>query len=281
MQKKTTKWATCSARWARRPASCLPVFIFLALTAACSSKRIPVTLEFVATWKGQPLQCDDADTRLTDLRFFVSDLKLIDSNGNAHVLTMIDDGRWQQANVTMIDLENGTGACLNGNLTTNSSITALADMSDFSGLRFTVGVPFDANHANPLLALPPLDDPAMHWHWRSGYKFLRAGVSTDTDGFWLHLGSAGCEGTVQKITGCRYPNRVVVELPGFSPEADRIDIDLSALFREVDLNDGIRSDCSSGPAETACEGPFVALGLAPDSADLAQPRQQSVFRVRH
>ena len=76
---------------------------------------------------------------------------------------------------------------------------------------------FDLNHDNPLTAEPPLDDPDMHWHWRSGYKFLRAGIRTATDGFWIHAGSAGCEGTVGNITGCRFPNRIDVFLPDFVP----------------------------------------------------------------
>jgi uncharacterized repeat protein (TIGR04052 family) len=280
MKQKTTNWAPHSARWARRPASRFPYLVFLVLTAACSSERIPVTFEFVATWDGRPIQCDTAGTGLTDLRLLVSNLRLTDSTGKEHALAMIDDGRWQQAGVALIDLENGTGNCLNGSLPSNSSIRAVADESDIAGLRFTVGVPFKANHANPLLAQPPLDDAAMHWHWRSGYKFLRAGIRTETDSFWIHLGSTGCEGTVQKITGCRYSNRVDVDLPRFRPRTDRIEIDMSALFRQVDLTDGLRSDCSSGPAETACKGPFAALGLQLDGDDREQPRRQSVFRVR-
>jgi uncharacterized repeat protein (TIGR04052 family) len=241
-----------------------------------------VTLEFLATWNGQPVECGDASTSLTDLRFYVSNIGLLDTNDVEHELELRADSRWQQAGIALIDLENGEGACLNGSAAMNASVSGMVDANNIAGLRFTVGVPFDRNHANPLTAEPPLDDAAMHWHWRSGYKFLRAGITTDAGNFWLHLGSTGCEGTVQNISSCRSPNRVLVEISDFSPGTDQIEIDLSALFLNVDLNNGDRSNCSSGPAETSCAEPFAALGLAL-SEESPQPnsKSQSVFRARH
>ncbi|MDH4055899.1 MAG: metallo-mystery pair system four-Cys motif protein [Gammaproteobacteria bacterium] len=278
MRKTTTSSIVGSGRWAKRQASCFLVFTLC--FAACSSRHVPVNLEFVATWDGQPLQCSESGVRLTDLRFFISSVTLLDSDGNERALELLADGRWQQAGVALVDLENGAADCVNGSLAMNSRVSGITGTDEFSGLRFVVGVPFDLNHANPLTALPPLDDAAMHWHWRSGYKFLRAGVATDGDGFWLHLGSTGCAGTVQNISGCSRPNRVLVELADFSPTTDQIEVDLSALFRDVDLDDGVRSDCSSGPAEVSCAEPFSALGLEFDEkTTVARPPSQSVFRV--
>jgi len=190
------------------------------------------------------------------------------------------DERWQQQGVALIDLENGDGLCVNGTPETNTTLSGMAEVADIQRIRFSIGVPFELNHANPLLADAPLDDSAMHWHWRSGYKFLRAGVTTTSDGFWLHLGSTACEGTVQNISACRSPNRVTVELAGFSPQNNRINIDLSALFDGVDFDDGIASDCSSGPSESACAAPFAALGLVfGEGSD--RPIPSSVFQVAH
>lgn len=264
---------------ARHPPSHFLLVFFLFFSSACSPERIPVRLDFVPTWEGLPLHCGTADTRLTDLRFFVSEVSFIDSMGLQHDFAMTADGRWQQEGVALIDFDNGEMACLNGSGDTNSSISGTVESTDYVALRFTIGVPFDLNHANPLTAKPPLNDPAMHWHWRSGYKFLRAGVATPTDGFWIHLGSTGCEGTVQNITGCRSPNRVAVELADFAPSSDRIEIELSALFQNVDLGDGVPSDCSSGPAESSCAEPFEALGLEFNSDE--RPQSQIVFRVLH
>lgn len=240
-----------------------------------------MSLEFIATWHGRPLQCSGAGIRLTDLRFYVSSVALLDSDGNEHGLEMIEDGRWQQAGVALIDLENGAADCENGSLAMNAQLSGMIRAAELSGLRFIVGVPFELNHANPLAAQPPLDDAAMHWHWRSGYKFLRAGVTTGSDGVWLHLGSTGCEGTVRNISACSRPNRILVELSEFSPQTGQIEVDVAALFQDVDLDDGNRSDCSSGPAEESCAEPFRALGLEFDTKTAgSRPSSQNVFRVR-
>ena len=198
---------------------------------------------------------------MTDLRFFVSDIVLQDSAGNEHALTL-QDNSWQQSNVALIDLESGNNNCDNGSSAVNDSIVGVVDAAEFVAIRFVVGVPFEQNHANPLLAKAPLDNSPMHWHWRSGYKFIRAGIRHESDGFWLHLGSTACEGKVQAISACANPNRVEVHIEDFSPATDTINVDLAALFAGVNLGDGTVDSCSSSPAEETCRAPFAALGLA-------------------
>lgn len=266
-------------RLPKRPASYLLLFTLLMGCAACSAKRVPVNIEFSASWTGRPIHCDDTPLALTDLRFYVSDVLLIDSSGAEHPVSLTSDERWQQQSIALIDLENGAGACSNGTSDMNSTVRGTVGTSDFNGVKFTIGVPFDMNHGNPLLAQPPLDDAAMHWHWRSGYKFLRAGISSPTDSYWIHLGSTGCEGTIQNITGCSSPNRVTVNFSDFSPDTSRITIELAELFRDINLQDGMRSDCSSSPAESACEAPFEALGVTMNGSANLQP--QRVFQVQH
>ena len=261
-------------RSVKRPASRFLLVTFLMTLTACSLERVPVVVEFSASWDGRAITCSSSNIGLTDLRFFVSNVVLIGSNGSEHELLLTPDDRWQQENVALIDLENGEGACVNGTPGMNARLSGTARTGDFNAVRFTVGVPFELNHANPLLAEPPLDDAAMHWHWRSGYKFLRAGVSTPPDGFWLHLGSTGCKGTVQNISECRSPNRVTVTVSELAPETHRIDLVLSELLYGIDLNDGKPGECSSGPPELACAEPFDALGLAfgDDSVIAKMPR---------
>jgi len=273
------KKTTALKRSTKRPASYILLVTILLACTACSAKRTPVHIEFTPTWAGHAIQCDSAEIALTDLRFYVSNLVLIDSEGNKHSVSLTQDGRWQQPGLALIDLESGIGTCSNGTSDIRASIEGTVSGSDFVGIKFTIGVPFEMNHANPLLAQPPLDDAAMHWHWRSGYKFLRAGVSRQADSFWIHLGSTGCEGTIHNISGCNSPNRVEVELAEFSVETDLIAIELSELFRGVDLADGTRSDCSSSPAEQACAMPFAALGLSFN--DTTELQAQRVFQVRH
>ena len=238
---------------------------------------MPVNLKFVANYEGHRIVCTDDNVSLLDLRFYVSDIALIDSNGSSHDVPLLRDERWQTKDVALIDLEDGQGTCSNGTKGTHSTIKGTVVDGDYVGLSFTVGVPFVLNHENPLLAQAPLNDAAMHWHWRSGYKFLRAGISTSSDGFFVHLGSAGCEGTVQNISRCRFPNRVSVVLPNFRSDSQNISVDLSAVIDGVNLTDNRKSDCSSGPSDDDCLSVFEALGLG-FSTD-GETRRQQVFRV--
>jgi uncharacterized repeat protein (TIGR04052 family) len=225
-----------------------------------------------------PIDCSSTSPTLTDLRFYVTDVQLIDEAGVARDIRFATEMPWQNDAVALIDLEDGTGACLNGTSEIVAELIVVAPPREYRGLRFTVGVPFRLNHLNPLTAGPPLDDSDMHWHWRSGYKFLRAGVRTESDGFWIHAGSAGCEGTVGNITGCRFPNRVEVRLPEFQPGASAVGIDLAALLAGTDLDDHAASDCSSGPPETSCIAPFANLGI--DFKSGKQNSSQRVFSTR-
>ncbi len=248
------------------------------LLSSCSQLDQSIRVPFVATWQGQAIDCSSPGIALSDLRFYISNVQLIDREGVAHDIRYATEMGWQNDAVAYIDLENGDGACQNGTAETFDHILGVAPAADYQGLRFTVGVPFRINHSNPLTAKPPLDDPDMHWHWRSGYKFLRAGVRSDTDGFWIHTGSAGCEGTVGDITGCKFPNRIHVELAGFVPDTHAIAVDLSALLAGTSITDEVRSDCSSGPPETTCVAPFAALGIDFKTGEQTGP--QSVFSLR-
>ncbi len=249
-----------------------------ALSLSCSRWDLGLEIPFVATWDGAPLTCDGEGQTLTDLRFYISNPQLVTADGKVRDVGFTVDRPWQNDVVALIDLEDGRGACQNGTAEVAAQLVGVARSGEYRKLRFTVGVPFRLNHANPLTASPPLDDSDMHWHWRSGYKFLRAGVRTETDGFWIHVGSAGCEGTVGNVTGCRFPNRIDVELDGFVPGESRVAIDLAKLAAEVDFEDGVATDCSSGPAEEACIGPFQSFGI--DFETGRQDGRQSVFSLQ-
>lgn len=222
----------------------------------------PVAISFVARYGDAPLRCDLAagDIRLTDLRLFVHDVRLLTPADEEVPLELPDRPPWQGGGVALVDLEDGTGACRNGTAAVNASVQGTAPPGEYVGLAFRIGVPASRNHANPLQAPPPLDQSAMHWHWLTGYKFLRAGITSENDGFWIHLGSTLCDGTAAAPKGCAHANLPRVVLPGFRP-GDGIAVDLAPLGATADLADGTPSDCSSGPAEATCGSPFRALGL--------------------
>lgn len=252
--------------------------LFLGLFTTCAKSPTPVSIPFVAQFGPQKLTCGERSSaaQLTDLRFYVQDVELITADGRAVEVSLDPDGMWQQRDLALLDFEDGSGACLNGTVETNESLRGAVTNGEYRGLSFTVGVPFARNHADPLQAQAPLGDSAMHWHWRAGYKFMRAGIRTADDGFWLHLGSTGCKGTVRNISACNSANRVRVVLDNFVLGRDAVVIDLAALTDGTDLGDANPTDCSSGPAEVACREPFSALGL--DFSTGERKLEQAIFR---
>ena len=257
--------------------------LLLALCAAscavsCSRWDLGVEIPVVATWQGQAIHCDSDGPSLTDLRLYISKPQLVDADGRAHDMRFATEFEWQNDAVAFIDLETGSGTCSGGTREVFDRLIGVARAGDYRGLRFTIGVPFRLNHENPRTAGPPLNDLAMHSNRRSGYKFIRAGVRTDVDGFWMHGGSAGCEGNVGNITACRFPNRIEVFLPDFVPGEHAIALDLAALVEGTDLADRVQTDCTSGPSEPACVAPFAALGI--DFASGRANGLQRVFSIR-
>jgi uncharacterized repeat protein (TIGR04052 family) len=247
--------------------------------AGCSGTKSPVDIPFELRFGGAPIGCTQAagGFTLTDLRFYVYDVELLSPNGPVP-LELEPDPPWQGEEVALLDFEDGQGTCTSGTPVVHTVLRGRAPPGSYVGLRFRIGVPEHLNHGDPLTAAAPLGDTSMHWHWTTGYRFLRAGIASETDGFWIHLGSTRCEGTVTDIKGCKASNRARVELPGYRAGEDVVAIDLARLVADVDLADGAPGDCSSGPAETACEAPFAALGV--DFRSGAAVRPAALFEAR-
>lgn len=198
---------------------------------------------------------------MADARFYVHNLRLVDAAGRVAPVEFEPDGIWQSRRVALVDLEDGLGACTNGSREMHPTVTGRVAPIDAVAIAFSIGVPADLNHRDPMQASAPLGYTDMHWHWASGYKFLRAAVSNDEDSFFLHLGSNRCEGTIGDISGCMGSNRPEIYLDDFRPGQDRVVLHLDRLADGNDLTDDVASSCMSGPAEDSCAAPFVALGL--------------------
>lgn len=244
----------------------------IACLAGCSGATSPIDIPFEVRFGDATIGCTD-DTSgftLTDLRFYVYDIELEGDDGPVP-LELVADPPWQSQDVALLDFEDGEGACTNGTPTMRSVVRGRAPAQGYEGLRFRIGVPEHLNHGDPLTAAAPLQDTSMHWHWTSGYRFLRAGIAREDDGFWIHLGSTRCEGTVTEPGGCRSSNRPLVELPDYVAGEDTVVLDLAKLFDGIDLDDGEPGSCSSGPPETSCEAPFAALGLDFATGEVRRP----------
>lgn len=263
----------------RRLRAAIAALVSLLPLSGCYGPQQAIEIPFEPRFGAQRFSCDTrvAGMAMTDLRFYVHDLRLLSAGGGETPVTLLENPPWQNAEVALLDFENGAAGCTNGTQELNTVIRGRVPAGEYAGLKFRLGVPEHLNHADPLRAGAPLNYSFMHWHWQTGYKFLRAGVAGDGDGFWMHLGSSRCEGAAGNVTGCRSENRPVAELTGYVPGSDIVEVDLQQLVRGIDFADGTPSDCSSGPAEAECETPFAALGVDFSTGDV--DHAAAVFRV--
>ena len=279
------------------------------LALATAAAADPVTIRFDARVAGQPFACGQryagigaSRTTLvpTDLRFYVSEVQLLRADGSVVPVALKADDLWQLADVALVDFEDASGPCRNGTAATHTAIAGDAPAGRYTGLRFTVGVPFALNHGDPTTAPAPLNLTAMFWTWQSGYKFVKfdaaverpamaqkvamddGGGAMPASGFAFHLGSTACAGESRTAapSACRNPNRMTVQLDRFDAASQVIELDLGTLLADArpDVNTPKTSPgCMSFPGDADCRDVLPFLGLAYDGV----PAQaQRLFRAR-
>jgi uncharacterized repeat protein (TIGR04052 family) len=276
---------------------------------AAQKKTQPVDIRFTALAGDAPAQCGTAieglgttqqSAQLMDLRFFVSDVRLVRRNGRAVRVKLARDNAYRVSRgkdrVTLIDLEDATGACADGTPGTNAAVRGTVPRGKYVGVRWTVGVPFALNHTDTPAAPAPLNTTAMAWSWQSGRLFTKIEFS-DPGGdagswaakaFFVHLGSAGCSGNpaTGETVSCKAANRAAIRLPRFNPKRQQIALDLQALLAGNDItrNGAGAPGCMSGPTDPECDAVFDAFGIdwhADGSGNGASPSgiKQTAFRA--
>jgi len=272
-----------------------------------------VRIHFAGRLAGKAFACGQAyegvgakSTTVTpqDLRFFVSGLALVRADGSSVPVVLEQDGVWQYQSVALVDLEDASGACRNGNPATHADVTGTVPEGSYTGLRFTLGVPFALDHMDGSAAPSPLNMTAMQWVWQCGYKFLSAELaapgktmapehavramqgeraqqmSQKAAGFPVHIGSTGCASTgpdTAPTNECKHPNRAEVLLATFDPANDMVVFDLGKLLEHSDLSANsprTSPGCMSFERDPDCVPIMEALGLAYDGSPA---RQQVVF----
>ena len=267
----------------RRPPVALATALALAGPAAALGADRPVEIRFAGEFAGASFDCaavhegvgsTGASVRVTDYRLFVSNLALLDADGEEVPVALEQDDVWQSGDVALLDFENGAGPCDNGTPETRAVVRGSVPEGEYAGVAFDLGVPFEPNHGDPTLAGSPLNLTAMFWNWQGGYRFLKLDTLPATDGaaamhgaamdaaeggashagashggghaaapigaWMLHVGSSGCASASRTSApaspeDCARPNRPRVVLDGFDPAADRIAIDPAAALAESDL----------------------------------------------
>ena len=294
--------------------------IALATLAACggggddaadaTSTRQSVALDFDIVAGTTPVRCNTAVDALgtgqvtaqpKDLRFYVSEVRLLKADGSEVALTLGANDDWNVTagtdSVTLIDLEDATGMCptATGTAATNTKVTGTVPTGTYTGVKFVMGVPFALNHSNTVAAAKPLDIQAMAWSWQSGRKFAKVEVTdpNGTAGTWtaktfnFHLGSTGCTGDAVNgaTVSCVAPNRMAVKLDTFNPGTQKIALDLKALLagEDVTTNAAGAAGCMSGSTDPECDTVFTALDIDFGATGTGQSKSaginQAVFKA--
>ena len=224
-------------------------------------ETFPVTLNFAAKVFDEEFACGktytkqgSAETEVTPgfLRFYVSNVRLITKSGQEVPATLAEVSPWQGGGVALLDFEDGTGSCSQGNAELRTKIEVLAPKGDYAGVAFSTAVPEELNHEDPTTLPAPLQASVMMWGWGLGYKFLVAelvepfGTEDNPGGeAQFHLGSAGCvvapsaSGGSAPVEGdieCIANNYNDIRLETFDSSTDTIVMDVGAVFKDVDLS---------------------------------------------
>lgn len=216
----------------------------------------------------------------SDLRLYLSNVRLIDDKGRETPVALTQDGIWQLEDIVLLDFENKVAPCNLGTVQTNSTVRGTVPPGTYTGIRFSLGVPFRFNHGDASTAPSPLTLTAMFWSWQAGYKFLRIDEALDT--VRVHLGSTGCVAlTPTTVSHCERPNIGEVYLPDFDPATDIIAVDLKALLADSDLQvnqPDTPPGCMSTPEDSDCAPILQNLGVN-FSNGMPDPSRQTFFRV--
>ena len=165
--------------------------------------------------------------------------------------------------VALIDLADDSATARNASI--RGTVTGAAQK--YSGVRLTVGVPFELNHMNPLTAPPPLDRGEMFWNWQSGHKFLRVDLAVADREWAFHVGSTGCSSASAlrpPSQPCTQPNETKIELKG-DPLRGVIRLRLEPLVAAAQSANFVA--CTGDyQLDPACKVAYAATGLQPGIA---------------
>lgn len=251
-----------------------------------------ISIRFAALANGAEVNCasniaaisaGNPAMTIRDLRYYVSDIRLINSKG-AEVVLKLDQNVNQYLNLALLDFEDATNSCVGGTPDTYTTVTGKIPSDTYTGLQFTVGVPVSAvdadgktvslNHSDYATAPSPLDLQALAWSWQSGRKFLKVEVNpvggvtkadtTVAPTFNVHLGSTGCTGNPAggETVTCAKPNRMSVRLASFNAGTQKVALDLNGLLgnSSLSVDAGGPVGCMSG-TDAECTPVFAAMQI--------------------
>jgi uncharacterized repeat protein (TIGR04052 family) len=205
-----------------------------AFIGSCSRLNDAKSITVEIWHNGSPLDCNALESHqqvwsIQQLAFFISNVKLFEETSVYQ--PQLSSTPWQTDNVVLIkpslddcdtkskvkNITEQNDLAASEALKTNNHLQFLlpVDLDSSEQLSFTLAVPFELNHQNPLLQPSPLNLPSMFWSWRSGHKFLRLDMQGPDKSWVFHLGSLGCTAAStmrSPKSECVQPNRVSFHL---------------------------------------------------------------------
>jgi uncharacterized repeat protein (TIGR04052 family) len=199
------------------------------------------SIEFTARYGEQALDCEmrfehaDAQWQLNSLAFFISTPQLQVNDDQWHDIEFTAS-QWQNSQSSLIwfanDCQQNTPYHVSSPIVADQGLLVKA-----TKLRFTLGLPFEVNHLNPLTQQAPLNIPEMFWSWRNGHKFMRIDAQSSDDAWSFHLGSVDCKSESSLRAPkqeCAMPNRVNVEIDWHAGAT--VALDLLPLLENIALS---------------------------------------------
>jgi uncharacterized repeat protein (TIGR04052 family) len=248
------------------------------LSACSGSSGTPSEIHFGVRMDGEA--GSSAAVTVRNVQFYVHDVQLLDAAGRPHPFRLDAVAPWQSAEVALVDLgRSGETICS----ATIRGTPALSTDQTYTGIRFSIGVPFELNHANPLAAAAPLDRSELFWTWQSGHKFLRVDL-VDAGREWsFHLGSTGCTSASAvrpPAAPCTQSNVMRVEITGIDPLRQSIQLQLHEFVSSMRAAE--HAICTGDYAHNpACADVFAKTGLQADTGACPNDRcDQRLWRAQ-
>jgi uncharacterized repeat protein (TIGR04052 family) len=232
-------------------------FVAVILAACSGSSDQPAEIQFAFSSEAA------GGVEVHNIQFYVHDVALLDSQGRWQAFGLAAVPPWQSEKVALIDLAGDAATHR------NTVLHGWVESSDraFAGIRFTVGVPFELNHGNPLTAPAPLDRSELFWAWQSGHKFLRVDLADAGHEWSFHLGSTGCSSASAlrpPAAPCLQPNRMRVEITGIDPIHEPVQLQLDELVSAMRAAN--HAICTGDYAHNpACVDAYAKTGLQLES----------------
>jgi len=214
----------------------------------CNKNVDTESLAFSLQIQDEKINCGQSAVQgmeLSQFWFYLSQIR-IEVNGEWRDVTL-PNTKWQHDNVALIGQHCSDNTDKNWQLTLSQG-----ELIDVKKLAFSIAVPFELNHQNPLKAQSIFDNANMFWTWQQGYKSLRLDLKGDNEGWAYHIGAVGCKSpSVMRAptTPCRELNHINVELVDVDVNKP-ITIDLARVIEGIGLSK--LSRCLSMPSQHSC-----------------------------